>query len=323
MNVVKMKGTREAPRAQRSSMETLIVSVDQVNKWVVPPFQRPLHVNPKVQALAEQLKRDGVSISGTVTLGRLPKDDTVWIVDGQHRLEAFKITGMPEVIVDVRIVHFENMAEMAEEFVRLNSALVRMRPDDLLRGLEPTAPALQRIRRECPFVGYDGVRRGGATSPVLGMSIVLRCWGASAAETPANHLTGRTVTQYANELDELETGLLVKFLNLAFAAWGREPEYFRLWAALNLTMCAWLYRRLVVDRVRGVKRFVLLNDAEFRQCLMALSADALYLDYLQGRVVGDRDRSPTYNHLRRIFSKRLQAAGNERPLMPQPAWAKT
>jgi hypothetical protein len=322
VNVINMKGVREAPRAQRSTMETLIVSVEQVNKWTVPPFQRPLRVNSKVEALAEELRRDGVSISGTITLGRLPNDAAVYIVDGQHRLEAFKITGMPEVIVDVRIVHFENLADMAEEFVRLNTALVRMRPDDLLRGIEPTAPALQRIRRECPYVGYDGVRRGGASSPVLGMSIVLRCWGASAAETPANHLQGRTITQYAQDFDEAEAGLLIRFLNLAFAAWGREPEYFRLWAALNLTMCAWLYRRLVIDKVRGVKRFVILNDTEFRQCLMALSTDALYLDYLQGRVLGDRDRSPSYNHLRRLFSKRLQAAGNARPLMPQPAWAK-
>jgi hypothetical protein len=322
VNVINMKGAREAPRAQRSSMETLIVSVDQVNKWVVPPFQRPLHVNSKVEALAEELKRGGVAISGDITLGRLPRDGTLYIVDGQHRLEAFKITGMPEVIVDVRIVDFDNMAEMAEEFVRLNSSLVRMRPDDLLRGLEPTAPPLQRIRRECPYVGYGGVRRGGASSAVLGMSIVLRCWGASAAETPANHLQGRTITQYAHDLDEAEAGLLIRFLSVAFAAWGREPEYYRLWAALNLTMCAWLYRRLVIDKVRGVKRFVILSDTEFRQCLMALSTDALYLDYLQGRVLGDRDRSPAYNHLRRLFSKRLQAAGMARPLMPQPAWAK-
>ena len=320
MNVINMKGAREAPRAQRSSMETLIVSVEQVNKWAVPPFQRPLHVNPKVQALAEELKRDGVSISGTITLGRLPNDTAVYIVDGQHRLEAFKITGLPEVIVDVRIVHFDNMADMAEEFVRLNTALVRMRPDDLLRGLEPTAPTLQRIRRDCAFVGYTAVRRGGNGNPILGMSIVLRCWGASAAETPA--YLYKAITQYAYELDEQETALLIRFLNLAFTAWGRESEYYRLWAALNLTMCMWLYRRLVIDKVRGTKRYVVLSDAEFRQCMMALSTDDVYLDYLQGRVIGDRDRSPTFSHLRRIFVKRLQAGGMARPLMPQPAWAK-
>jgi hypothetical protein len=198
-----------------------------------------------------------------------------------------------------------------------------MKPDDLLRGIEATAPALQKITAACPFVSYDKVRRNGTTSPVLGMSIVLRSWGASAAETPVNYISGRPVTQYAVDLDAAETTLLIRFLGLVFTAWGREPEYFRLWGQLNLTMCAWLYRRLVLDRVRGVKRHVLLNDQEFRQCMMALSADGLYLEFLQGRVLGDRDRSPTYNHLRRIFSKRLQAMGTARPLLPQPAWVKS
>ena len=44
-NVVQIKGSREAPKAERSSMETLIISVDQVNQWKVPAFQRPVRVN--------------------------------------------------------------------------------------------------------------------------------------------------------------------------------------------------------------------------------------------------------------------------------------
>lgn len=325
MNVVKLKGTREAPRAQRSSMETLIVSLEQVQKWVVPGFQRGLTVNAKVHKLASELLQNGGVLSGTVTLGKLPKDDNTYIVDGQHRLEGFKLTGLQEIIIDVRIIQFDTIPEMAEEYVALNSSLVRMRPDDLLRGLEPNAPALSRIRLECPFIGYDQVRRGGKTSAIVGMSLLLRCWAASSSETPTNQLPGgRSIVQYAADIGLTEeTDQLVRYLKLAFGAWGRDPEYFRLWSALNLTMTMWLYRRLVIDRVRGVKRFVVLNDGEFRQCLMALSADPIYLDYLQGRMIGDRDRSPTYNHLRRIFAKRLQTVERPRPLMPMPAWVKS
>jgi hypothetical protein len=50
MNVIEIKGRREAPRAERSSMETLIITLDQVNSWKVPPFQRPLHINAKIRS---------------------------------------------------------------------------------------------------------------------------------------------------------------------------------------------------------------------------------------------------------------------------------
>lgn len=318
-NVINIKGAREAPKAQRSSMETLIVTLEQVEKWEKPPFQRPLSVNVKIERLAEDIKRDAC-IPGIITLGKLGRSGALYTVDGQHRIHGFKMSGLEEVIADVRVVHFDTMAEMADEFVQLNTALVRMRPDDLLRGLEPSSPTMQRIRSECAYVGYDNIRRGSAGSPIVGMSMAIRCWVGSASETPVGHLSGRPTTQAVREMDMISTEHLVRFLHLAFAAWGRDPEYFRLWSGLNLTLCMWMYRRLVLDTTRGVKRFVVLTDTQFRQCLMSLSSDSIYLDYLQGRVMCDRDRSPTFNHLKRLFSKRLQADGNPKPLMPQPAW---
>jgi hypothetical protein len=37
-------------------METLIITPDQVNAWRIPPFQRPIKVNAKVQEIAEEMK---------------------------------------------------------------------------------------------------------------------------------------------------------------------------------------------------------------------------------------------------------------------------
>ena len=60
------------------------------------------------------------------------------------------------------------MAEMGDAFVALNSRLVNMRPDDILRGLEGSIPALQEIRASCPFVGYDQIRQLCFQNPTFG-----------------------------------------------------------------------------------------------------------------------------------------------------------
>jgi hypothetical protein len=318
--VIPMKG-HAAPKSVRSSMETMLVSVDDVNQWRVPPFQRPVRVNAKVLGLAEELKHNGGVISGIVTLGRITSGGNVhYIVDGQHRLEAFRISELAEAIVDVRLCTFDSMAEMAEEFVRLNSSLAKIRPDDVLRGLEGSVPVLRKIREACPFVGYDQIRRGGASGAVLGMSSVIRCWAASATETPSAG-AGNSAASVAESTDAKSAEDLCRFLNLAKIAWGRDPEYYRLWGSLNLTLCMWLYRRLVLDKERGVKRFVVLTNEEFKRCLMSLSADSNYLDWLGGRMIGDRDRAPAFTRIKTLFVDRLQQDLGKRPLMPLPVWA--
>lgn len=323
-NVVSIKGTREAPKSQRSSMETLIISTDQVNQWKVPPFQRPVRINAKVNAIAEEMRQSGCEITGIITLGKVDKDPAFYIVDGQHRIEAFRISGLPEIIADVRIVHFDMMGDMAEEFVRLNSAIVRMRPDDILRGLEPSSPTLRKIRKDCPFVGYDNIRRGGTSGPVLGMNQVIRCWVGSSTETPVSTLGGLSVSTAATNMDEDSVEDCIRFLLTAHAAWGRDPEYYRLWGNLNLTLCMWLWRRLVSDQRRTTTtRYVSLNVAQFKQCLMSLSADHNYLDYLPGRALNDRDRSPCFLRIKNIFSKRIaeESRDKKKPTLPLPAWS--
>lgn len=322
-NVVSIKGSREAPKSQRSMMETLIISVEQVKQWKVPPFQRPVRVNAKVSAIAEEIKQSGCSITGVITLGKIAKGPELYVVDGQHRLEAFRISGLEEIIADVRIYHGDDMAELAEEFVRLNTALVRMRPDDILRGLEPTSSTLRTIRSTCTFVGYDNIRRGGAAGPILSMNSVLRCWHGSSAETPVTNLAGKSVAKVASEMEADSTENLIRFLLTAHAAWGRDPEYYRLWGALNLTLCMWLWRRLVLEGNRsGGRRAVTLNVTQFKQCLMQLSANGNYLDWLAGRTLGDRDRSPAYQRIKDVFAERLmqESRDGKRPALPAPAW---
>lgn len=322
-NVISISGAREAPKSEQSRMDTLIITNEMVNAWKIPPFQRPLRVNSKVQAVTEQVKKSEV-VEGVLTLGKLKGDPSYYIVDGQHRAEAFKLSGLTEAIADVRVVPFDSMSEMASEFVRLNSSLVKMRPDDLLRGLESSVPALKAIRHSCEFVGYDQIRRG-KSGPIVSMSALIRCWSAASYETPAASNSGLGAAGMAQTLDQNSVQNLIAFIATAHSAWGRDPEYFRLWGNLNLTLCMWLWNRLVIDRDRfGSKRYAVLTIPDFKKCLMSVSAEGDYIAWLQGRNLTDRDRSPCYTRLKGIFVRRLSdgvSKAAKKPSLPSPAWA--
>lgn len=315
-NIVPIRGAKHAPKASQSKMETIIITPSMVNQWKIPPFQRPLRINAKVQAVS-QILAESEAVEGVLTLGMLRSDPSLYIVDGQHRVEAFRLSGLEEAIADVRVVIFASMAEMAEEFVQLNSSLVKMRPDDILRGLESSIPLLRQIRNSCGFVGYDQIRRG-ESNPVLSMSAVLRCWHAAHFETPS--ATGTGVTQLAQCLEAKSVNNLITFLSSASAAWGRDPEHYRLWGNANLSLCMWLWMKLVTDRDRsGPKRYALLDIPTFKKCLMSVSANSDYISWLVGRNMSDRDRSPTYRRLRSIFQGRLSTEHKDTKL-PAPAW---
>lgn len=320
-SVINIRGAKEAPKSQQSKMETIIVNQTMVSDWKIPSFQRPLRINDKVRMVSEQIKRTE-GIEGVLTLGKLRNDPSFYIVDGQHRVEAFKLSSIDEALADVRIVMFDTLSEMADEFVRLNSNLVKMRPDDILRGLEGSTPALKMIRNSCEFVGYDQVRRG-KSSPVVSMSALLRCWSASSYETPAGSNSGLSAAALAQSLDQTSIQNLIAFLATAHSAWRRDPEYYRLWGNLNLTLCMWLWNRLVIDKDRfGNKRYAVLTIPEFKKCLMSLSAEGDYLAWLPARNLNDRDRSPCYSRIKSIFIQRLALEnGGKRPVFPAPAWA--
>jgi len=318
MNSLKIvKPQTDSEKRTKTVVDTILVTPEIVKRWLPPPFQRPVKENEKVRALAEDLKREGGVWPGIITLGVL--EGKVYIVDGQHRALSFILSGLEEGYTDVRTHYFGSLAAMGEEFVQLNSQLVRMRPDDILRGLEPSLPALAELRKNCPFVGYDQFRRR-AGSPIVSMSMLLRCWRGSMAEVPAvSGGEGAQVT--ASKLTEEEYGWLTDFLQLAIAAWGRDAEYLRLWSSVNMIICMWLYRRLVLTQYSG-KTPRLTKDL-FKKCLMSLSVESLYLDWLVGRQMGERDRSPAYARVKSAFAARLFTELGKKVMLPSPPWSVT
>lgn len=320
-NVVQIK---RAPASKRTRMDTLLITAQVLESWKSPPFQRPLRVNNKVLAVVDEIKASGGVIPGTITLGVIDKgpDRGTYLIDGQHRIEAFKLSELPEGYADTRIIEHEDMAALGDEFVDLNSHLVTLRADDILRGLEGSYPSLSTIRERCPFVGYDNIRRGPANA-IVSMSSVLRVWEGSVGETPVQAHGGAAFI--AKQVHPKSVDQLTAFLTLAYEAWGRDPEVFRLWGNVNLGVCMWLYRQLVLlerpSTGKGSSRSAVLTREQFKRCMMSLAADSDYCDWLLGRTFNDRDRSPAYGRIKRAFLKRLKAEGNDNARLPQPAWA--
>lgn len=312
-----VKPSTEAERSTRTTLDTIEVTPDLMRSWKLPPFQRELRVNEKLMAIAQQVKGDDGVIPGVITLGVLNKER--YIVDGQHRREAFMLSECLTGYCDVRVLHFDNMAEMGEEYVRLNSRIVNMKPDDIMRGLEESYPALAKIRRRCSFVGYGQIRRS-ERAPVLSMSALLRCWHGSGGETPKSG--GASAIMLATSLTEESAEEATGFLELAFKAWGRDQAYVRLWGNLNLTLCMWLYRKVVLgsglNNFSRTKRF---TRDDFAKCMMSLSASTDYIDWLLGRNSMSRDNSPAYARIKAIFVKRIEAETGSKIVLPQPAWA--
>jgi len=315
MNIKIVKPSTSSEKLTRTTVDTVELTEKLVASWRLPAFQRDLKINAKVQSCAEEIQANGGVLPGIITVGVL--DGTTYTVDGQHRIAAWRQTGLPVGYADVRTHFFDSMGEMAQEFVRLNSSLVKLRPDDIMRGMEPSTPALQKLRKRCPFIGYDMIRRS-EKHPVLSMSAFVRMWASSKQEVPQ---TGSSIEALAVLQDERELNDAIEFATCCLEAWNRDTEYARLWSALNLTVCAWLYRRTVLGERVTTSRSARFTVEEFRKCLMALSAETQYLDWLVGRQLGERDRGPCYSRVKAIFTRRYHQETGRAAKLIQPAWS--
>jgi hypothetical protein len=308
-----VKPATDAERGTRTTLDAAVVTPSVVKSWKAPPFQRPLKENsPKLADVAQEIRATEI-IPGVITLGVIGKE--LWLIDGQHRVHAFLSSERDEAFVDLRYAHFSDMAEMSKEFKKLNGKIANMTPDDLLRAEEQSNAVLRRVRRECPFVGYGQVRRN-PKAPVLSMSALLRCWFGTAPEVPS--LGGLTANEVVERLTEAEAQMLIDFAKVAFNAWGSDIQHAKLWTNLNLAVCMWLYRRLVIHPYSSsTKR---LTKELFTKCMMSVAADGTYSDWLVGRMLRERDRSPAYSRVKGIFARRLEAETGEKPRLPSPEW---
>lgn len=308
-----VKPSTEAERGTRTVLKSDVVTPAVVKSWKLPPFQRPLKENSaKLGDVAAEIRQTEI-IPGVITLGVL--DRNLWVIDGQHRVEAFLRAEISEAFVDIRFAHFDDMAEMSKEFKKLNGKISNMTPDDLLRAEEQSNDVLRKFRRDCSFIGYGQIRRGPKT-PIVSMSSILRCWFGTGPEVPS--LGGLTANEVVERLTPDEARTLSEFANCAFEAWGTDEAHHKLWTNLNLAMCMWMYRRLVVQPYSASTKKI--TRELFTKCLMSVAADAAYAAFLVGRSLRERDRSPAYSRVKSLFAKRIEAETGDKPRLPSPEW---
>jgi len=321
MTLKLVKPQTTAEKATRTVTDTVVVTPDDVKLWKKPPFQRQFTNNDKVQEVSEEIAETEV-IPGVLTLGWLHGEK--YLIDGQHRVEAFLLSGLPKGYVDTRTAHYKTMAEMSAEFDRLNSSISKMKPDDRLRALEFNEDNhLAAFRKKCPFVGYNKTKGedNTGTGVILSMGSTIRCWNMSSKEVPISGggAASGGIVEIAKKFSAEDADLLSEFLNCTYDAWGTDKEYRGLWKNLNLTVCMWLYRRLVITG--HSKKSVRISKTLFQKCLMSLSANESYLAWLVGRNSNDRTRSPAYKKIKDIFSKRITEETGTKPKLPQPKWS--
>lgn len=306
----------------RTTLDTIEFSRHEVESWEIPPFQRPLKINAKIVALAETIKDNGGVVPGIITLGRI--DKKTYIIDGQHRIQAWRMADIDKGYADVRMLTFASMAEMGKEFVDSNSSFVRFKADDVLRGMEGTTPALQLIRAKCKFVGYDMIRRNENSGPVVSMSTILRVWMGSDNNCPVAETAG--ARDVATRITHEEATALCRFANVVFSAWGRTADAKRLWGTLNLALCAWFWRRSVIAPpalYTKTKRWTVLKEEEFKVGMMALAADDTYNDWLANRPMTDRNRPPAWNRIKSIVVPRIadqRGVSSKVIMLPSAEW---
>lgn len=318
MNAVTKSEKSYVPMWQVPQHQPLLLTATEVEKWRTPEFQRVTRVNNSVKELAEHIKTTQV-LPGELVLGRLRSDlNVLYIIDGKHRLLAFDTSGVPEVYAETRTETFETMAEMAKRYRELNSSLRRMTADDIVRAVEEENSALRHIRICCKFVGYD-IRRHSQME-IVSMSMFLRAWEAARAEVPSTN--SRSAVDLAQELSMAQADVMVDFLNAAYSAWGREADARNLWKSMNLTLCIWLYLRLVKHHMVRGSNWTFMDTAQFGRCLAALSAKDDYLEWLVGRSrLSDELRASSYQKIVEKLTNALHGEGIVKPILPTPEWA--
>lgn len=288
------------------------VTPELAKSWKKPGFQREVKINRKVEEVCDEIKQTEV-IPGMFLIGVV--DGVQYLVDGQHRREAFYMSGVKEAFLDVRYLYYDTMAELAEEYRKSNQHLVNMTPDDILKSMEEGNEQLRRLRKACPYIGYANIRRGPST-PVVSMSCVLRCWFGSAPEVPS--IGGMSAADVANNMSSEEVTNLIAFMEVAIKAWGRDPQVHRLWGNLNMAICMWLYRKMVIGQYSAATKKI--GHELFMKCLMSLSADDEFCSWLVGRSLTQIQRSPTYQRIKAHFAKRIEMETGTKPRLPSPAW---
>jgi hypothetical protein len=221
------------------------------------------------------------------------------------------------VQAELRWEFFDDYAKMALRFDKLQRHMAKMKPDDGLRALEHSVPVLAYIKKSCLFVGYGKIQRAESTSASLSMSVLVRCWVGSESAVPTS--SPGAARELVQAMDQSTAERCVEFATLAFRAWENNSEFGPLWGTVNLTLCIWLYRRMVLAPSTEVKP---MTREQFGRFLMALTDDD-YIEFLRGKQMTRNSRNAVMTRLETRLTTFLKKVDPKvrRPCLPKRDWA--
>lgn len=147
------------------------------------------------------------------------RDDTYYIVDGQHRMEATRVARGEHSQVQCRVYEGLNEADEAELFLRFNDVLTVSAFDKFLVGVEAKRPEESDVNRIVRSQGLvitrdhipGGIRAVGTLSKVYDrdgavplrttLAIIRDAFGDSGFEAPVINGIGLLVSRYGHDLD--------------------------------------------------------------------------------------------------------------------------
>jgi hypothetical protein len=102
---------------------------------------------------------------------------------------------------------------------------------------------------------------------------------------------------------------------------GRDPEYTRLWGSLNVILCMWLYRRIVLRQTVTSPKMVVVGKDLFKSASCRCRPTAATSTGPPGGTWVTVNRSPAYVRIKQVFARRISEETRCKPLLPAPAWA--
>jgi len=257
-------------------MEVTVISKAEARRWVVPEeVQRKYRETKKHEGLVEYIE-ENEEIPDVIMLGTLPNDPTIYIVDGQHRQVKFLASRVNEAFARIRWEEYDTMEQIGLAFYTANGGKSLLTSaDDMLRSKHLSSPPLYRLVTECPFIGFDYIRFGDG-GPVMSASAAVKSWIASGLDKPRSAL-GKSVGVLVDNVTDEETEDMIRFYKMCYKVWGKDKENRRMWLNINVALCAWLYRRLVLGQ-KKIGRLSSLTEEEFEYCLATLAANDIVKD---------------------------------------------
>jgi hypothetical protein len=189
----------------------------------------------------------------------------------------------------------------------MQTSICRSTPDHRLQSLEPRCPNLLHFREGCKdIVTYGRVIKGRGR--VLPVSHALRCWASSNEDPPAKNVTNTEIL--AQGLTALDVQQLSGLLHSLIRVWGDQREYKCLWGPLNLTLCMWLYRRMVIGVPAPAPNVTRLTSGQFEAGVAGLTHSSYRsaLGNKKLRKEGEADeREYIYGQLGNFFMQGLRS----------------